>query len=134
MKKFIPVFLAAMMLVSIIVLNPSSSEAAATKYHHNHPGYTCYKITSYMPPSEVKKIAKQAKKITKASDLVGTFGGAYKGWVGALSFIYGANVKAQMKPFLKAAKQGKGVEYSYINHTSNSTTDSYNTNKTFKIK
>ncbi|NEY21734.1 hypothetical protein G4D61_17615 [Bacillus ginsengihumi] len=133
MKKSIPVFL-AMVLVSIIVLNPVTSEAAATRYHHDHPGYTCYKITSYMSPSKVKKIAKQANQISTASDWAAALGGSYKGWIGALSYVYGQSVKAQMKPFLSAAKKGKGVEYSYINHTSNYTTDSYNTNKTFKIK
>ncbi|WP_129691901.1 hypothetical protein [Gottfriedia acidiceleris] len=115
-------------------LFPTISDAASSKYNHNHTGYTCFKMSSYMSASEVSKLAKQANSIGSATELAAALGGAYKGWIAPLAFVYGKNVKAQMKPFTDASKAGKGIEYSYINHTSVYTTDSYNTNEAFKIK
>jgi len=103
-----------------------------SRYYHNHDGYSCYKISQKMTPKEVKDIAKNSRNITNVTELSGILGGMYKGWIGGLIELYGWNVSNQLAPFRAAAKKGKGLQYSYINHSSNFTTDSYNTNETFK--
>lgn len=108
--------------------------AASSVYNHSHNGYKCYRIKTYMPASKVKQIAKQANKISTASNWVGALGGSYKGWIGGLAFVYGQNVQAQMTPFKNAAKNNKGLEYSYIYHDSVSSTASYSTNYSFKMR
>ncbi|MBC6343157.1 hypothetical protein ERK18_09160 [Lactobacillus kimbladii] len=103
-----------------------------SRYYHRHDSYTCYKIKQRMSPKEVKQIANNSKGIKNVTDIAGILGGAYKGWVGGLIGLYGWNASNQLAPFRAAAKKGKGLQYSYINHSSNITTDSYNTNEKFK--
>ncbi|ADA64436.1 hypothetical protein LMG9449_0559 [Lactococcus lactis subsp. lactis] len=114
--------------------SPKKVSAASISYNHNHAGYKCYKITTYMPASKVKTLVSQGNKITNATNWAAALGGAYKGWIGALSFVYGQNVQAQLAPFRAAAKKSKGVEYSYIYHDSLYTTASYSSNYSFTAK
>jgi len=143
LRKFILKLLAVMFLVGPVSeitgsMNVNKVYAAKAKritwsrYYHRHDNFTCYKIKQRMSPKEVKQIANNSKGIKNVTDIAGILGGAYKGWVGALIEIYGWNASNQLAPFRAAAKKGKGLQYSYINHSSNVTTVSYNTNEKFK--
>lgn len=87
-----------------------------------------------MPASEVKTISEQADSIVTASDWAAALGGTYKSWIGALAFIYGQNVKAQMTPFINATKKGKGLELTYYYHDSLLSTASYSDGDKFVEK
>jgi len=136
-KAFTTVFLGAMIIgvaVPTSIALPVKSEAASSNYSHNHTGYKCTKITTYMPANKVKQIANQANQITNAANWASALGGGYKGWIGSLTFVYGQSVSAQMTPFKNAAKKNKGVEYTYVSHSSLYTSDVYMTNRTFVAK
>lgn len=114
------------------VLSRSGKPHATWKrYNHNHNGFQCYKITQKMSAKEVANIARNAKNIKNVTDIGSIIGGMHSGWVSGLIALYGWNVKNQLAPFTAAAKKGKGLQYSYINHSSSTTTISYNTNDKF---
>lgn len=84
--------------------------------------------------SEIVAEAAQSKQIKGISNLLAIAGGTYKSWAGGLIKLFAYDVDNQMAPFRAAVSKKKGVEYSYIAHFSNTTTDTYSTNFKYVTK
>lgn len=128
-----------MVLAAFVIVVPTAAATtqnnvadAKSKKVNCGNGYTCHKLTYYITPAKTKQLAKQTKKLQTPAAISNFIGLAGFG-PGVVGLGFGSAVSAN-QVFIDAAKQGKGVEVSYINHQSVSTADSYNTNGTHKIK
>jgi len=129
--------LAILMLVPAISVanNNNVADAKAGKKvscGKNGQGQICYKLSYYITPAQTKKLA-QTKKELDTPAAIANFVGLAGFGPGVVALGFGSAVNAN-QVFVDAAKQGKGVQVSYINHQSVSTAHSYNTNGHYKIK
>ncbi|MCP6640013.1 hypothetical protein NL504_26170 [Klebsiella pneumoniae] len=129
------IFLSCLLIVPVSFVSLDSSvEAKGKKVScgKNANGYVCYKLDYYITPSQTKALSKQTKKLQTAS-AISQFIGLTGLGPGIVTLSFGSAVTAN-QVFIDAAKQGKGVQVSYVNHQSVSTPDSYNTNGSYTIK
>ncbi|WP_059141418.1 bacteriocin 51 precursor BacA [Paenilisteria newyorkensis] len=135
MKKILNLLIAFVLATTIsISAIPLATDAASagTKYTHNHVGYTCYKMSYYISPSQAKKVKAQTKKLNTISSIT-NFIGLSGFTAGVASLAFGSAVSAN-QVFVNAANKNKGVQVTYISHFSNYTTDSYMSNAKYVIK
>lgn len=132
LTKFVMVLAAfVIVLPTVTTTSQNIADAKAKKVKCNGPG-TCTKMSYYISPSKTKKLAKQTKELQTPAAIASFIGLAGVG-TGIVTLVFGSAVTAN-QVFKDAAKQGKGVQLSYINHQNPSTSDSYNTNAKYKIK
>ena len=132
LTKFFMVLAAfVIVLPTVTTTSQNIADAKAKKVKCNGPG-TCTKMSYYISPSKTKKLAKQTKELQTPAAIASFIGLAGVG-TGIVTLVFGSAVTAN-QVFKDAAKQGKGVQLSYINHQNPSTSDSYNTNAKYTIK